>query len=62
MAAEKPQVEVYRDTAGEYRWRLRAVNGNILADSGEGYETSTSALEAVDRVRLAFPDATLQQE
>jgi len=30
-------VRVYRDTAGEYRWRRSAPNGRILADSSEGY-------------------------
>jgi len=29
--------ELYRDREGQYRWRLRHDNGNILADSGEGY-------------------------
>lgn len=31
--------EFYADKAGEYRWRLRASNGKILGDSGEGYKT-----------------------
>jgi uncharacterized protein len=30
--------ELYRDAAGEYRWRLRHENGNVIADSGEGYK------------------------
>lgn len=30
-------VEFYRDRAGEWRWRLKARNGRILADSAEGY-------------------------
>lgn len=29
--------EMYRDEAGEWRWRLKAVNGLIIATSGEGY-------------------------
>lgn len=29
--------EVYRDAAGEWRWRVRAFNGNVVADSSEGY-------------------------
>lgn len=31
--------EIYLDRAGEFRWRLRAGGGNIVADSGEGYRT-----------------------
>ena len=33
----KATFEVFRDSAGEWRWRLVASNGNIIADSGEGY-------------------------
>ncbi|MCJ2008976.1 YegP family protein [Methylobacterium sp. J-092] len=29
--------EIYRDALGHWRWRLRAQNGNVVADSGEGY-------------------------
>jgi uncharacterized protein YegP (UPF0339 family) len=29
-------VEVYRDKAKQYRWRCKAANGEIVADSGEG--------------------------
>jgi len=30
-------VEIYRDEAGEWRWKRLAANGEIVADSGEGY-------------------------
>lgn len=42
-------VEVYQDEAQEYRWRKRAGNGEIVADSGEGYETKDGALLAARR-------------
>lgn len=42
--------EVYQDRAGEWRWRLRAGNGQIVADSGEGYATSSNARMAIRRV------------
>ena len=55
--------EVYRDSAGEYRWRLVHENGNVLADSGEGYASRQKAQQGLDSVRsnaggagLAFPD------
>lgn len=35
MGAEK--VEVYRDDAGEFRWRRLAGNGEPVSESGEGY-------------------------
>jgi uncharacterized protein YegP (UPF0339 family) len=30
-------VHTYRDIAGEYRWRRVSENGQVVADSGEGY-------------------------
>ncbi|GJD53414.1 hypothetical protein OPKNFCMD_6189 [Methylobacterium crusticola] len=29
--------ELYRDAPGHWRWRLRARNGEVVADSAEGY-------------------------
>jgi len=38
--------ERYEDNRGEYRWRLRHRNGNVLADSGEGYISRSAAEDA----------------
>ena len=45
------KLEIYRDGRREWRWRLRASNGRIVADSGEGYRRRASVRKAVDRVR-----------
>jgi uncharacterized protein YegP (UPF0339 family) len=37
MREDTMRFELYRDAAGEWRWRLRATNGNVVADSAEGY-------------------------
>ena len=29
--------EIYKDHTGDWRWRLRTPNGNVVADSAEGY-------------------------
>jgi uncharacterized protein YegP (UPF0339 family) len=42
--------ELYLDHAREYRWRLKARNGRIIADSGEGYSTKRNARRAVFRM------------
>lgn len=34
---ETAQFELYQDAAGQWRWRLRAKNGEIVADSAQGY-------------------------
>ena len=33
----------YKDKQGEWRWRLKARNGKVLADSGEGYKRYAGA-------------------
>jgi uncharacterized protein YegP (UPF0339 family) len=43
--------EVYEDAGGKYRWRLRHDNGNIIADSGQGYASRSSRDNSVERVR-----------
>ncbi|WP_353633836.1 HVO_2922 family protein [Halobacterium sp. NMX12-1] len=49
--------DVYEDDAGEYRWRLRAENGNVVADSSEGYTRRGEAEDATERVSEYAPDA-----
>ncbi|WP_415382038.1 HVO_2922 family protein [Halosimplex sp. TS25] len=51
------EFEVYDDNRGETRWRLHGANGQIVADSGEGYSSRDEADEAVDRVREYAPEA-----
>ena len=56
----KPTFQVYEDNAGEWRWRLVASNGNIIADSGEGYQSKQGVKRGIDSVKRAVPQATLQ--
>ena len=51
----------YKDKKGEWRWRLKAANGRILADSGEGYKNLSDCLEDIDRVK-ASTDAPVKSE
>ncbi len=48
--------EIYRDTAGEYRWRLLSKNGRILADSGQGYASRQKARQGAESVRTNAPE------
>jgi uncharacterized protein len=41
---------VYKDTKGEFRWRFYAPNNRIMADSGEGYTTRASCVEAINTI------------
>ena len=35
--------ELYKDAKGEFRWRLKASNGQTIATGGEGYSSKASA-------------------
>lgn len=43
--------ELYTDKAGEWRWRLKHSNGNILATTSEGYSSKASALKCIENVK-----------
>jgi uncharacterized protein YegP (UPF0339 family) len=51
--------EVYRDGRDEWRWRMRHRNGNIVADSAEGYSSRAAAVDGLDTVRALAPTAHL---
>ena len=55
---------IYRDIAGEYRWRLVSGNNEIVAVS-EGYTTKQNAIWSAKRVKIwasiaRIVDATIQ--
>jgi uncharacterized protein YegP (UPF0339 family) len=41
--------EIYKDNAKEFRWRLKAANGAILATSGQGYKAKADSSSASKR-------------
>ena len=51
-----PKFEVYLDKAGEYRFRLKATNGEIIAVS-EGYTVLASCENGIESVKKNAPDA-----
>ncbi len=53
-----PKYEVYLDKAGEYRFRLKARNGEIIATS-EGYKKKPSCLNGIDSIKRNAPDAEI---
>jgi uncharacterized protein YegP (UPF0339 family) len=42
---------LYKDTAGQWRWRLYAANNKIIANSGEGYFNKADCLSAIALVK-----------
>ncbi len=53
--------EVYEDRGGQWRWRLVHWNGNIVADSGEGYASRSNAERAARSVMRSAPTATIDR-
>jgi len=54
--------ELYQDKAGKFRWRLRHQNGNVIADSGESYESKASALNGIKSVKENAPAAPVEEQ
>lgn len=50
--------ELYTDASGEYRFRLKAANGQVIAAS-QGYTTKAAATNGIDSVRANAADAEL---
>jgi hypothetical protein len=53
-----PKFEVYQDKAGEYRFRLKARNGEIILAS-EGYKEKKSCLNGIESVKKNAPEAEI---
>ena len=61
-AVEKhPKFEIYTDKAGEFRFRLKATNGQIIAVS-EGYKAIASCLNGIESVKKNAVDAKIVEE
>jgi uncharacterized protein len=43
--------ELFKDRQGQFRWRLKASNGKIIADSGEGYVQKSDCQHGIDLVK-----------
>ena len=62
FAVEKhPKFEIYTDKAGEFRFRLKATNGQIIAVS-EGYKAKASCVNGIESVKKNAPEAAVVVE
>lgn len=53
--------EIYNDSKGEFRFRLKAANGEIVA-TGESYTSKSGVLTGVDAVKRAAADADVDDQ
>jgi uncharacterized protein YegP (UPF0339 family) len=58
----KATFEVYQDKSGEYRWRLRATNSQILAMAAQGYSDKRACMNAIESVRRDVADAPVEEK
>ena len=56
-----PKFEVYLDKKGEYRFRLKATNGQVIA-TGEGYAALAGCLNGIESIKKNAPDASVVKE
>ena len=56
-----PKFEVYKDKAGEFRFRLKARNGEIIC-TGESYKAKASCLNGIDSIRRNAPESPVVKE
>ena len=62
FAVEKhPKFEIYTDKAGEFRFRLKATNGQIIAVS-EGYKALAGCKNGIESVKKNAPEAAVVVE
>ena len=55
---KNPKFEVYQDKKGEYRFRLKSSNGQIIA-VGEGYKAKAGCLNGIESIKKNAPDAEI---
>ena len=56
-----PKFEIYKDKKGEFRFRLKASNGEIIA-TGEGYTSKAGCKNGIDSIIKNAPEAEIVEE
>ena len=59
--AKHPKFEIYTDKAGEFRFRLKATNGQIIATS-EGYNAKSGCLNGIESVRKNAAEGKIEEK
>ncbi|MCR4714936.1 MAG: YegP family protein [Treponemataceae bacterium] len=55
---KNPKFEVYTDKKGEFRFRLKAGNGEIIA-TGESYKAKAGCMNGIESIKKNAPDAEI---
>lgn len=57
---KNPKYEIYTDKVGEYRFRLKLSNGQIIAVS-EGYKSKETCLRTIDRIKESVESSDIEK-
>jgi uncharacterized protein YegP (UPF0339 family) len=60
-AATKLKFETFEDRAKQYRWHLKASNGQIIAISGQGYKDKRDCEHAIDVIKKGAEKAKVEE-
>jgi uncharacterized protein YegP (UPF0339 family) len=52
--------EVYKDRKEEFRWRLKAGNGQIIAVSSEGYKSKDDCRKGIELIQTGAAKAKVE--
>jgi len=58
----KYKFQIYRDLPGEWRFRLLAPNGKIIADSGESYTTKRACVRNIRKIQKKAGEALIVEK
>ena len=61
-AAATAVLELYKDNAGEFRFRLNDDEGTLLATSGKGYKTKADCQKVIDTIKKGAAKAKLDDQ
>jgi len=53
---------IYKDTQGEFRWRFHANNGQILAESSEGYNNRANCQHGIILIKQEATNAQVNDD
>ncbi len=60
--ADKLKFEVYEDARKEYRWRLKATNGQVIGSSSEGYKAKADCEKAIELIKTGAAKAEVEDK
>jgi len=54
--------ELYKDKSGEFRFRLKAGNGEVIATGSESYSSKAAALNGIESIKKNAAEANVDDQ